>query len=60
MSRKQRRSVTAGMELVDRFVSKDELKAIISSEVIAKAGTYSYRSRAKEKRSPSPIEPISW
>ena len=40
MSRKQRTGVTAGMNLVDPFVSKNELEVIISPKVIAKAGTY--------------------
>ncbi|MBI4488338.1 MAG: hypothetical protein HY694_04580 [Deltaproteobacteria bacterium] len=40
MNRKQRRGVTAGMEFVDCFVSKNDLQAVIPPEAIAKAGTY--------------------
>ena len=40
INREQRRWVIAGVEIMDRFVSQNDLEAIISPEAIAKAGTY--------------------
>ena len=48
------------MELVDRCVSKNELKAIISPEAIAEAGTYIVTLKCEGETFPSPIGSPSW
>jgi hypothetical protein len=49
-----------GKPLPAHLMSKDDLEAIIALEAIATATRLLSRSSAKEKRSPSPIAPISW